>query len=160
MLKCFLLSKSCDYLRSKQLCQFWIIFLEFSLAICDCLLIIDAIVQRSIIPYFTGISPNEPDWFIMMYPYFWYPFRGIIVTVTIYMMLAISAERFRAVCYPLSKRHVSKSDTEDKFFGLLDIFSCLLFKKWIIAIFSVTMQIRFGSIGYFSAVKVSEILPI
>ena len=56
-----------------------------------------------------------------MYPYFWYPFRGIIVTVTIYMMLAISAERFRAVCYPLSKRHVSKSDTEDNFFGLLDI---------------------------------------
>ena len=59
----------------------------------------------------------------MMYPYFWYPFRGIIVTVTIYMMLAISAERFRAVCYPLSKRHVSKSDTEDKLLGLSDILS-------------------------------------
>ena len=58
----------------------------------------------------------------MMYPYFWYPCRGIIVTVTIYMMLAISAERFRAVCYPLSKRHVSKSDTEVKLLGLSDIF--------------------------------------
>ena len=100
----------------------WIIFLEFSLAICDCLLVIDAIVQRSIIPYFTSISPTEPNWFIMMYPYFWYPFRGIIVTVTIYMMLAISAERFRAVCYPLSKRHVSKSYMKKKI-GLLDIFT-------------------------------------
>ena len=83
-------------------------YINFSLAVCDCLLIIDSFVQRSIIPYFTSISPNEPKWFILMYPYFWYPFRGIIVTVTIYMMLAISAERFRAVCYPLSKRHVSQ----------------------------------------------------
>ena len=78
------------------------------------------------------------------------------------MMLAISAERFRAVCYPLSKRHVSKSDTEDKFFGLLDIFPFQFATQNMkyCNFFSVTMQIRFASIDYFSAVKISEILPI
>ena len=35
--------------------------------------------------------------------------------MTIYMMLAISAERFRAVCYPLSKRHVSCIDILNTF---------------------------------------------
>ena len=54
-----------------------------------------------------GSFLQEPGWFILTYPYFWHPFKGIILTITIYMMVAISAERFRAVCYPLSKRHVS-----------------------------------------------------
>ena len=78
----------------------------FRLAICDCLLIVDSFIQNSILPYFTSISPLEPTWFKVTYPYLWYPFKGIVVTVTMYMMVAISAERFRAVCYPLSKRHV------------------------------------------------------
>ena len=81
--------------------------LSSSLAVCDCLLIVDSFVQKSILPYFTSISPVEPHWFRVSFPYFWHPFKGIIVTVTIYMMVAISAERFRAVCFPLSKRHVS-----------------------------------------------------
>ena len=78
----------------------------YRLAIADTLLIMDSIVQKSILPYFTRNSPLEPTWFKATYPYFWYPFKGIIVTATIYLMVAISAERFRAVCYPLSKRQV------------------------------------------------------
>lgn len=80
------------------------------LAVSDSLLIVDSIVQKSIVPYFMGNPGSflrEPGWFIVTYPYFWHPFKGIILTITIYMMVAISAERFRAVCYPLSKRHVS-----------------------------------------------------
>ena len=71
------------------------------------LLIIDSFIQKSLLPYFTSKAPLEPDWFKITNPYFWHPFKGIIVTVTIYLMVAISAERFRAVCYPLSKRQVS-----------------------------------------------------
>ena len=82
-------------------------YISIRLSILDCLLIMDSFVQKSIIPYFTSISPLEPTWFRFTFPYFWYPFKGIIVTVTMYMVVAISAERFRAVCYPLSKRHVS-----------------------------------------------------
>ena len=72
------------------------------------MLIIDSFIERSILPYFAEGSPIEPVWFRATFPYIWHPFKGIINTLTIYMMLAISAERFRAVCYPLSKRHVSK----------------------------------------------------
>ena len=80
----------------------------FRLAMSDNLLIIDSFIQKSLIPYFTSNAPFEPDWFKISNPYFWHPLKGIIVTVTIYLMVAISAERFRAVCYPLTKRQVRK----------------------------------------------------
>ena len=79
----------------------------FRLSIADCLLIIDSFVQKSVLPYFAKESPLDPYWFKLTFPYFWYPFKGIIVAVNIYMMVAVSAERFRSVCYPLSKRYVS-----------------------------------------------------
>ena len=79
------------------------------LSIFDCMLIADSLIERSILPYFTIESPIEPIWFRKTYPYIWHPFKGIITTLTIYMMLAVSAERFRAICYPLSKRHVSNN---------------------------------------------------
>ena len=80
--------------------------LHFRLAVSDCLLIVDSFVQKSIIPHFTNKSPADPLWFKVSFPYIWHPFKGVIVTITIYMIVAVSAERFRAVCYPLSKRHV------------------------------------------------------
>ena len=77
------------------------------LAIFDCLFIVDSLIQKSILPYFTAISPREPKWFMSSFPYFWHPIKGMIRTITIYMMVVISAERYRTVCYPLCKRHVS-----------------------------------------------------
>ena len=73
-----------------------------SLAIADSLLIVDMIVERSLVYHF-----NEPFWYVKMYPYFWHPIKGIILSATIFMVVAVSAERFRAVCHPLSQRHVS-----------------------------------------------------
>ena len=84
-----------------------LICFSYRLAISDCLLIVDSFVQKSIIPHFTNESPSAPFWYKVTFPYIWHPFKGIIVTATIYMVVAVSAERFRAVCYPLSKRHVS-----------------------------------------------------
>ena len=72
-------------------------YICFRLAMSDNLLIIDSFIQKSLIPYFTSNAPFEPEWFKISNPYFWHPFKGIIVTVTIYLMVAISAERFRAV---------------------------------------------------------------
>ena len=92
--------------------------LYFRLTISDSLLIIDSFIQKSLLPYFTRNAPLEPDWFKISNPYFWHPFKGIIVTVTIYLMVAISAERFRAVCYPLSKRQVSTMMLVDILYGL------------------------------------------
>ena len=82
-------------------------FTNFSLALVDSLLLLDMLIQKTIIPYYTNLSPAEPEWYKLSYPYFWHPFKGVIATVTIYLMVAISAERYRAVCYPLSRRHVS-----------------------------------------------------
>ena len=84
-------------------------FIDYRLAVVDSLLLIDMLIQKTTIPYFTNLSPLEPDWYKISYPYFWHPWKGIIVTVTIYLLVAISAERYRAVCYPLSRRHVSIS---------------------------------------------------
>lgn len=81
--------------------------LLFRNSILDCFLIVDSFVQKAIVPYFSKDIGEEPAWFVITFPFVWYPFKGMIVTATIYMMVAISAERFRAVCYPLSNRHVS-----------------------------------------------------
>ena len=37
----------------------------------------------------------------LAYPYFLHPAKGMIRTSTIYMVVAISAERYKAICYPL-----------------------------------------------------------
>ena len=92
--------------------QYFLAFLMFdsilfSLAITDCLLIVDSCITKSIIPNWANTDGIEPYWFRVSFPAFWHPFKGIIVTITIYMVVAVSAERFRAVCHPLSKRHVS-----------------------------------------------------
>ena len=82
---------------------------SFRLSVCDCVLIVDSVMQKSMLPYFTKDSPDMPVWFNDTNPYIWYPLKGIVVTVNIYLMVSISAERFRAVCYPLSRRHVSSN---------------------------------------------------
>ena len=87
--------------------------LSFRLAIFDSLFIVDSLIQKSILPYFTKMAPKEPGWFISTFPYFWHPIKGIVRTITIYMMVVISAERYRTVCYPLCKRHVSKIDAHN-----------------------------------------------
>ena len=79
-----------------------VIFKSNSLAIADTLLIIDMLVERSLVYHF-----NEPDWYKTMYPYFWHPIKGIFLSATIFTVVAVSAERYRAVCHPLSRRHVS-----------------------------------------------------
>ena len=118
------------------------------MTISDSLLIIDSFIQKSLLPYFTKKAPLEPDWFKISNPYFWHPFKGIIVTVTIYLMVAISAERFRAVCYPLSKRQVSTMMLVDILYGLWESFDNLILfidlYQYSATIFvSVPVQIRF-----------------
>ena len=96
---------SISFHRSKKFNH--ISFINFRLALVDSVLLLDVLIEKTIIPYYTSLSPIEPEWYKISYPYFWHPFKGIIATVAIYLMVAISAERYRAVCYPLSRRHVS-----------------------------------------------------
>ena len=75
--------------------------LLISLSIVDNLLIIFTLVEKAIIGSFLSY---QPAWFINCYPLLWHPVKGMIHTAAIYMVVAVSAERFRAMCFPLRKR--------------------------------------------------------
>ena len=68
----------------------------------DSLLIIYYIIEKAIVDTF---SETPLWWYEVSFPYFLYPIRSMVETVTVFMVVAISAERFRAICYPLSHRH-------------------------------------------------------
>jgi hypothetical protein len=73
------------------------------LAIWDSLLIVDMLIQKAIVGNFLM---EEPHWFKMSYPYFWHPIKGMVKNGTIFMVVAVSAERYKAICHPLRKRQV------------------------------------------------------
>ena len=50
---------------------------------------------------------SPPEWYNKTFPYIWHPLKGMSLSATIFMVIAVSAERFRAVCYPMSRHHVS-----------------------------------------------------
>ena len=64
------------------------------LAIVDMLNLLDLIVEVAIIGEFLK---EEPEWFRIIYPFFIHPFRGIIQTACIFMVVAVATERYRYV---------------------------------------------------------------
>ena len=78
----------------------------FSLAVADSLLIIELVVEKTVMYHYQLIYGTEPQWYTQSYPYFWHPIKGIFMSATIFMVVAVSADRFRAICYPLTKKHV------------------------------------------------------
>ena len=75
--------------------------LLISLSIVDNLLIIFTMLEKAI---FGCFLKHTPAWFVQSYPLFWHPVKGMIHTAAIYMVVAVSAERFRAMCFPMRKR--------------------------------------------------------
>ena len=73
-----------------------------SLAIVDIFLITELLLERVCVYHL-----NEPPWFERMYPFFWHPLKGILLSATMFTVVAVSAERYRAVCYPLTRHNVS-----------------------------------------------------
>ncbi len=100
----------CDFLCVSHCTQELLVLhpvLSFlSLAVFDGLLILDMMIQRALIGCFLN---GEPHWYRVSFPGFWYPVRAMLTNATIFMLVAVSAERFRAVCYPLSKRQVGST---------------------------------------------------
>ena len=66
--------------------------LLISLAVVDILLIVDMVVQKSIIGNFVK---EEPLWYKLSYPFVWHPVKGMIQSAAIFMVVAVSAERYR-----------------------------------------------------------------
>lgn len=44
---------------------------------------------------------EDPSWYRLSYPYLVHPGKGFVLTAAIFMIVAISAERYKAVCFPL-----------------------------------------------------------
>ena len=93
--------------------------LNYSLTIADSILILDTLWQKSVVQHFM----KPPEWYNKTYPYVWHPIKGISLSATIFMVVAVSAERFRAVCHPFSRHHVSIN------YQLLDLFPKNLHKN-------------------------------
>ena len=68
--------------------------LLIGLAVVDIFLLFDLALGIS---YFNGLREFEPRWYINLYPLLVHPGRGIIRTWAIFMVVAVSSERYRYV---------------------------------------------------------------
>ena len=80
--------------------------LLIGLAIVDILLVLDLAISTSLFGVFVK---SEPRWYVLAYPLIIHPGRGIIRTSAIYMVVAVSTERYRYVAKRISKMLLSGS---------------------------------------------------
>ena len=74
-------------------------------AIFDSLYLLYYIVDHGIIGTFMrSRGMPEPIWYRVSYPYVLWPLKWMIMSCTIFLVVAISAERHRAICSPLTHR--------------------------------------------------------
>ena len=52
----------------------------------------------------TAPAIKEPMWYRITYPYILWPMNKMFFAATVFMIVAISAERHRAICSPLTHR--------------------------------------------------------
>ena len=94
--------------QKKKSLQCWVTSLvksdNFS-AIFDSLYLLYYIVDHGIIGTFMrSRGMPEPIWYRVSYPYVLWPLKWMIMSCTIFLVVAISAERHRAICSPLTHR--------------------------------------------------------
>lgn len=83
----------------------YLIHHQFPLAIYDALYLLYYVVDHGIIGTFMrSFKEPEPLWYRLTYPYVLWPLKWVFMSCTIFMVVAISAERHRAICSPLTHR--------------------------------------------------------
>ncbi len=43
----------------------------------------------------------EPTWYRLSFPHLWHPAKNVVSTACVYMVVAVAAERYHAICHPL-----------------------------------------------------------
>ena len=81
-----------------------LVFIIFP-AIVDILLLIYFVLDNGFVGTFVRSvkDSKEPLWYRLSFPYL-HPFKGFCISASIFMVVAISAERHRAICSPLTHR--------------------------------------------------------
>ena len=82
-------------------------YLYISLAVWDTALIVDMMIDKLLSYHF-----EYPTWFNITYPFFWHPIKGVCLSATIFMIVAVSIERYRSICYPFATRQVRIFDVQ------------------------------------------------
>ena len=74
-------------------------------ALVDTLLLLYYLVDYGIVGTFIrSLELPEPLWYRVTFPYVLHPFKWFSISSSIFMVVAISAERHRAICSPLTHR--------------------------------------------------------
>lgn len=64
------------------------------LAVIDTFVLLILVIEMSVVTLFLE---DEPSWYIWTYPFVFHPVRGIIQTAAIFMVVAVTTERYRYV---------------------------------------------------------------
>ncbi len=70
------------------------------LLVCDTLLLVFFLIDSV-----TMVQEGDmPKWYISLYPYLLHPGKAISLSATVYMVVAVAADRQRAICHPMLYR--------------------------------------------------------
>ena len=103
--QCYVISQPVALLDFTIQSKKYLISLIFS-ASCDTLLLFYYILDMGIVGTFIRYKNEsyEPYWYRILYPYLLHPLKNIALTSSIFTVVAISAERHRAIVDPLNHR--------------------------------------------------------
>eukprot|EP00093_Oithona_nana_P012280 12280.XXX_442860_446791_1 [CDS] Oithona nana genome sequencing. len=71
-----------------------------TLTVNDSILIIFYLLSSAVI----GSLSEVPTWWKQLFPYVFHPLKAVTFSASIFMVVAVSAERYKAICYPLRHR--------------------------------------------------------
>ncbi len=75
-----------------------------ALAAVDSFVIAYNVMEKAFVETFCS---SEPLWYRAAYPHLLHPLNGVVESMSVFLVVAISAERYRAICLPLSRLRVS-----------------------------------------------------
>ena len=79
------------------------------LLILDTIMVIFFLLDHMTTNVFGQTDGQTPDWYKILYPYVIHPGKAIFVSATVFMVVAVSADRQRAICHSMLYRVISQS---------------------------------------------------